>query len=217
MGTALLAAFVAIERRSAAPLLRLGLLRSGPLLRANIGALLFAASFFGFQFVVTLYLQDLRGWSPLQTGLALLAVGVDAVLAPTLTPRLVERFGNVRVILGGFCLAVVSYALFLPVGPDWTYPMMFPTMILTGLAFALAYGPLTIAATDGVAEKEQGLVGGLLNTAFQFGAALGLSAVTTVSLTVGGSGGLRAALAVPVVAVALGALVTALGLRRPRV
>ncbi|WP_407660964.1 MFS transporter [Kitasatospora purpeofusca] len=216
-GAALLAAFVAIERRSDAPLLRLGLLRSGPLLRANIGALLFAASFFGFQFTVTLYLQDLRGWSPLQTGLALLAVGVDAVLAPTLTPRLVERFGNVRVILGGFCLAVVSYALFLPVGPDWTYPMMFPTMILTGLAFALAYGPLTIAATDGVAEEEQGLAGGLLNTAFQFGAALGLSAVTTVSLTVGGSDGLRAALVVPVVAVALGALVTALGLRRGRV
>ncbi|MFJ8429667.1 MFS transporter [Kitasatospora sp. NPDC094019] len=213
-GAALLAAFVAIERRSATPLVRLGLLRSGPLLRANVGALLFAASFFGFQFVVTLYLQDLRGWSPLQTGLALLAVGVDAVLAPTLTPRLVERFGNVRVILGGFCLAVVSYALFLPVGPDWTYPMMFPTMILTGLAFALAYGPLTIAATDGVAEEEQGLAGGLLNTAFQFGAALGLSAVTTVSLTVGGPGGLRAALAVPVAAVALGALVTALGLRR---
>ncbi|MFB7473138.1 MFS transporter [Kitasatospora sp. NPDC056184] len=220
-GLALLAAFAAIERRSAAPLVRLGLLRSGPLLRANLGALLFAGSFFGFQFTVTLYLQDLRGWTPLQTGLALLAVGVDAVLAPTLTPRLVERFGTVRVILGGFCLAVVSYALFLPVGPDWSYPMMFPTMLLTGLAFALAYGPLTIAATDGVAEEEQGLAGGLLNTAFQFGAALGLSAVTAVHLAATGPGdsgpdGFRAALAVPVAAVALGALVTASGLRRRR-
>ncbi|MFE6869330.1 MFS transporter [Kitasatospora sp. NPDC057692] len=218
-GLALLAAFGVIERRSAAPLVRLGLLRSGPLLRANLGALLFAGSFFGFQFTVTLYLQDLRGWTPLQTGLALLAVGVDAVLAPTLTPRLVERFGTVRVILGGFCLAVLSYALFLPVGPDWSYPMMFPTMILTGLAFALAYGPLTIAATDGVAEEEQGLAAGLLNTAFQFGAALGLSAVTAVHLAATGSGGsgpdgFRAALAVPVAAVALGALVTASGLRR---
>ncbi|WP_380284356.1 MFS transporter [Kitasatospora purpeofusca] len=220
-GLVLLAVFAAVERRSAAPLVRLGLLRSGPLLRANLGALLFAGSFFGFQFTVTLYLQDLRGWTPLQTGLALLAVGVDAVLAPTLTPRLVERFGIVRVILGGFCLAVVSYALFLPVGPGWSYPMMFPTMILTGLAFALAYGPLTIAATDGVAEEEQGLAGGLLNTAFQFGAALGLSAVTAVHLAATGpdrSGldGFRAALAVPVAAVALGALVTASGLRRRR-
>ncbi|MFE7190027.1 MFS transporter [Kitasatospora sp. NPDC057541] len=220
-GLALLAAFAAVERRSAAPLVRLGLLRSGPLLRANLGALLFAGSFFGFQFTVTLYLQDLRGWTPLQTGLALLAVGVDAVLAPTLTPRLVERFGLVRVILGGFCLATVSYALFLPVGPHWSYPMMFPTMILAGLAFALAYGPLTIAATDGVAEEEQGLAGGLLNTAFQFGAALGLSAVTAVHLAATGAGrsgldAFRVALVVPVAAVALGAVVTALGVRRDR-
>ena len=65
-------------------------------------------------------------------------MGVDAILAPTLTPRLVARFGNARVILGGFVLAVVAYALFLPVGPDWSYAAMFPTLLLTGLAFALA-------------------------------------------------------------------------------
>nr|WP_324607643.1 MFS transporter [Streptomyces sp. NRRL WC-3742] len=218
-GLALLAVFAVVERRSASPLVRLGILRSGPLVRANLGAMLFAGSFFGFQFVATLYLQDLRGWSPLQTGLALLAVGADAVLAPTLTPKLVERFGNVRVILGGFLLAAVSYGLFLPVGADWTYPMMFPTMLLTGLAFALAYGPLTIAGTDGIAEEEQGLAGGLLNTAFQFGAALGLSAVTTVNASALGSGasaleGFRAALVVPVASAVLGAVVTATGLRR---
>ncbi|MFE4518285.1 MFS transporter [Kitasatospora sp. NPDC056783] len=220
-GVVLLVAFTVIERRSAAPLVRLGILRSGPLLRANLGALLFAGSFFGFQFVATLYLQDLRGWSPLRTGLALLAVGADSVLAPTLTPKLVERFGNARVILGGFLLAVLSYGLFLPVGADWTYPMMFPTMLLTGLAFALAYGPLTIAATEGIAEEEQGLAGGLLNTSFQFGAALGLSVVTTVNLAVLGSGataleGFRAALVVPVVSAALGAAVTVGGVGRRR-
>ncbi|MEV7186156.1 MFS transporter [Kitasatospora sp. NPDC093102] len=220
-GLVLLAAFVVVERRSPAPLVRLGILRSGPLLRANLGAVLFAGSFFGFQFVATLYLQDLRGWSPLRTGLALLAIGVDSVLAPTLTPKLVERFGNARVILGGFLLAVLSYALFLPVGADWTYPMMFPTMLLTGLAFALAYGPLTIAATEGVAEEEQGLAGGLLNTSFQFGAALGLSVVTTVNLAALGSGatvleGFRAALVVPVVSAVLGAAVAATGAGRRR-
>ncbi|RKT18733.1 MFS transporter [Streptomyces sp. 1114.5] len=220
-GLALLAAFVAIERRSSSPLVRLGILRSGPLLRANLGAVLFAGSFFGFQFTATLYLQDLRGWSPLQTGLALLAIGVDSVLAPTLTPKLVERFGNARVILGGFLLAALSYGLFLPVGADWTYPMMFPTMLLTGLAFALAYGPLTIAATEGVAEEEQGLAGGLLNTSFQFGAALGLSVVTTVNLAALGSGastleGFRAALVVPVASAVLGAVVAATGAGRRR-
>jgi MFS family permease len=211
-GLVLLAVFIAVERRTAAPLVRLALLRSGPLLRANLGALLFAGSFFGFQFLVTLYLQELRGWSTLETGLALLAIGIDAVLAPTLTPRLVNRYGNVRVIFGGLVLAAVAYTLFLPITLDWTYAAMFPTMIVLGLAFALAYGPLTIAATDGVATEEQGVAGGLLNTAFQFGAAIGLSVVAV--LGAGASlDALRAALIVPLVMAALAALVTAFGLR----
>jgi predicted MFS family arabinose efflux permease len=200
---------------------RLGILRSGSLVRANVGAMLLTGAFFGFQFLVTLYLQELRGWSPTQTGLALLVAGIDSVLAPTLTPRLVRRFGNVRVILGGFVLAAASYSLFLPVGRDWSYAAMFPTMLLTGLAFALTYGPLTIAATDGIAEEEQGLAGGLLNTSLQFGAAFGLSLATAVhGLAAPGDdtsadlGAFRAALVVPVVLAATAAAVTASGLRR---
>lgn len=127
------------------------------------------------------------------------------------------RFGNARVILGGFVLAVVSYALFLPVGPDWSYAAMFPTLLLTGVAFALAYGPLTIAATEGIAEGEQGLASGLLHTATQFGSAVGIAAVTAVYGTAGGGlGGFRAALVVPVVMVALGAVITATGVRTGR-
>ncbi|ANN19753.1 MFS transporter [Amycolatopsis orientalis] len=220
-GVAALAAFVAIERRSPAPLVRLGILKSGRLVRANAAALLFAGSFFGFQFLVTLYLQELRGWSTLETSLALLVVGIDAVLAPTLTPRLVAKFGNTRVIFGGLVLATLAYALFTPLGLDWTYAAMFPSMIILGLGFALAYGPLTIVATDGIAEVEQGLAGGLLYTAFQFGAALGLSAVTAVNVAVlgaGGSpeaalGGFRAALAVPVTLAAVAAVIIAAGWR----
>lgn len=213
-GLVLMAVFIMVERRAAAPLVRLALLRSGALVRANLGALLFAGSFFGFQFLVTLYLQELRGWSTLETGLALMAIGIDAVLAPTLTPWLVNRYGNVRVIFGGLVLAAVAYVLFLPITLDWTYAAMFPTMIVLGLAFALAYGPLTIAATDGVAAGEQGVAGGLLNSAFQFGAAIGLSVVAV--LGAGASlDALRAALIVPLVMAALAALVTAFGLRTP--
>ena len=216
----LVVAFVLIERRSPAPLVRLGVLRSGALVRANLANLLFAGAFFGFQFVVVLYLQELRGWSPLATSVAMLAIAVDAILAPTVTPRLVARFGNPRVVLAGLCLAALSYALFLPIGPDTVYAAMFPTMILLGTGFALVYGPLTIAGTDGVAEHEQGLAGGLLYTSFQFGAALGLSAVTVVSTAVSGPSptpaalldGYRAALVVPLVAVVLAAVVIAYGL-----
>ncbi|MCW2686243.1 MAG: transporter [Mycobacterium sp.] len=220
-GLALLAVFVVIERRSASPLVRLGILRSGALVRANVAALLFVGSFFAFLLLVTLYLQEVRGWTPLQTALALLAAGVDTILAPTLTPRLVNRFGNVRVILGGVLIAVVAYLLFLPVGLDWSYLAMFPTMLLLGLAFALTYGPLTIAATDGVAETEQGLASGLLNTSFQFGSALGISAATAVSVAASTASepdatldAFRAALVVPVAGAALAAVIVGSGLRR---
>lgn len=218
----LLGLFVTIERRSASPLVRLGIFASSSLVRANLGAMLFAGSFFGFQFVAVLYLQELRGWSSLETGLALLAVGVDAVLAPTLTPKLVNRYGNIPVIFGGFCLAALAYALFLPIGLDWTYAAMFPTMILTGIAFSLTYGPLTIAATDGISEEEQGLASGLLNTSFQFGAALGLAVVTAVNIAATGSepspqallDGYRIAMIVPIAASVLGIAITAFGLRK---
>jgi len=212
--------FVALQRGSAAPLVRLGILRTPSLVRANLAALLFAGSFFGFQFLVSLYLQDLMGWTPMQTSLALMAIGIDAILAPTVTPWLVNRFGNLKVILGGLLLAALSYGLFLRVSLDWTYAAMFPSMILLGLAFSLAYGPLTILATDGIDESEQGLAGGLVNTAFQFGAALGLSGASAVGvLALAGETSLEArlealqlALLVPVAAAILGVAVIVSGL-----
>ncbi|TDE25341.1 MFS transporter [Actinomadura sp. 6K520] len=219
-GAALLGAFVAIENRAAHPLVRLGILRSAALVRTNLSAMLFLGAFAGFQFLMTLYLQELRGWTTWQTGLALLVVGIDVILAPTLTPRLVNRFGNVRVLLGGLVLAAVAYGLFLPVGLDWAYPTMFPIIGLLGLAFALVYGPLTMAATEGVDESEHGVAGGLFYTAIQFGMALGLSAVTAVKVAAlsGGSreanlDALRIALTVPVAAVLAAVLIMAFGLR----
>jgi MFS family permease len=215
-GLLLLATFVLIERRVAEPLIRFGILRSAALVRANLAAILLVGSFVGFQFIAVLYLQELRNWSELETGLALMVIGIDSVLAPTLTPWLVNRFGNGRVVFGGFAFAAAAYALFLPVGTDWSYPVMLPTFLLLGLAFSLAYGPLTIAATDGVSEHEQGLASGVLTTSFQFGAALGLAVVTAVlaaadELTIDA---FRSALTVPLIAAALGLLISSPSLRR---
>ncbi|MFD8569820.1 MFS transporter [Streptomyces sp. NPDC059639] len=219
-GLAALSAFVAVERRSSDPLVRLGILRSGALVRANLAALLFAAGFFGFQFLVVLYLQELRGWSTLQTSFAMIVIGIDAILSPLLVPRLVTRFGNARLILGGLLVTALAYGLFLRVGADWTYLAMLPGLLLLGIAFALTYGPLTIVATEGVAEEEQGLAGGLLYTSFQFGAALGLSATTAVNVAATASSapaalldGYRAALWVPLAAALLAVLVAAFGAR----
>ena len=216
-----LAVFVAVEKRARAPLVRLGILRSGALVRINVSAMLFVGSFAGFQFIAVLYLQQLRGWSALETGFALLVGGLDAMLAPTITPRLVNRFGVSRVILAGSLIAVIGYGLFLPIGHDSSYwTAMFPTMILTGIAFALVYGPITIAATDDIAADEQGLASGLLNTSIQFGTAFGLAVVTGVHLAVAGAGGspqamldgYHAALIVPVAGALLAVAITAYGL-----
>lgn len=217
-GLVLLAAFTAIERRSANPLVRLGILRSGQLVRTNLSALLFIGSFAGFQFLLTLYLQEVRHWTPLQTGLAMLVVGIDTVLAPTLTPRLVDRFGNVRVLFGGLALATVAYALFLPIGLDSIYAAMLPTMVVLGLAFSLAYGPLTMAATEGIEEHEHGLASGLLYSAIQFGTALGLSGVTAVNVAALGNGysgldAIRAGLIIPVGGAAMAAVLVSFSLR----
>ncbi|MET7719010.1 MFS transporter, partial [Streptomyces sp. NPDC005407] len=213
--------FVLIERNSASPLVRLGIFRMGSLIRANLAALLFSGGFFGFQFIAVLYLQELRGWSTLQSSLALLVIGIDTILSPTLTPKLVEKFGNARVIFGGLVLASLAYALFLPLGMDWTYMAMFPSLLLLGLAFSLAYGPLTIVGTEGIDEEEQGVAGGLLYTSFQFGAALGLSTVTavTIAATDGDSpaavlDGYQAALLVPLVAALVATFISLFGLHR---
>jgi predicted MFS family arabinose efflux permease len=179
---ALLTAFVVIERRAAAPLVRLGILRSASLVRANVGTMLFIGAFMAFQFVAVLYLQELRGWSSVETGLALMVLGIDAILAPTLTPRLVERFGKLPVIGVGMALATLGYALFLPLGPEWTYLQMLPTILLVGVAFALTFGTLMIVATDGIAEAEQGLASGLQYVSLQFGAAVGLAVVAAVNV-----------------------------------
>jgi MFS family permease len=220
---AVLATFVVLERRAPAPLVRLGILRSGSLVRANVGAMALQGGWFGFQFVATLYMQDLRGWSAFETGLAVLPGGVlIAVLAPRIAAPLVARFGTSRVAATGLVSVAAGFALFLPIGATSDYlPAMLPTFVLVGLGFALAYGPLTMAATSGVAAEEQGLASGLVNTSFQIGGALVLAVVTAVNDAAGSDGspremldGFHAALYVPLLAALVGTVVVASGIRR---
>jgi Major Facilitator Superfamily len=218
----LLAAFVAIERRTAVPLVRLGILRSVSLVQANLGAMLLVGSWFGFQFVATLYMQHLRGWSPLETGLAIFPGGLlVALLAPRIAP-LVMRFGVRRLIGAGLLSAGIGYTLFIPIGLDSGYAAaMLPTFLFAGFGFALAYGPLNIAATNGIAAEEQGLASGLVNTSFQFGGALILAIATAVNNAANGSGGspqalldgFQAAIVVSVIAAGLGVAVTTVRVR----
>jgi MFS family permease len=213
----LLGAFVAIERRVAHPLVRLSVLRSGALVRANVGAMSLLGGWVSALFVVTLYLQQFRGWSALETGLAVCPSGlVVALLAPRIAAPLVGRYGSGRVALVGLTSSVAAYALLrLLDGSSGYVTLMLPAFLLVGLAFTLTYGPLTMAAADSVPAADQGLAGGLVNTSFQVGPALALGVVSAVQATGADLlGGLQAALVVPLVVAALGVAAMLPSLRR---
>ncbi len=181
LALALLVTFVIIEKRSSHPLLRLGILRSGPLARANLGGATFFGAYIGFQFVVMLYLQTVLGWSALQTALGFLpAALIVAFGSPRIEP-LIDRVGTPRTILAGVVAHVIGYALFLRIDENSGYVgSVLPSMILLGLGFMLAFSSLNIQATAGISDNEQGLAGGLLNTSVQVGGAIGLAVVTAV-------------------------------------
>jgi MFS family permease len=177
----LLAAFVAVERRSPSPLIRLGVLRSGPQVRAQLGAFTFVGSYIGFQFLVTLYMQQLLGWSALHTALAFLPAGALVALSATKVGAVIDRFGTARLMVLGFTLMVTGYVLFLRIDLDPVYAaVILPTMLLVGSGFALTFPSLNVQATNGVDEHEQGMVSGLLNTSVQVGGAIFLAVVTAV-------------------------------------
>jgi MFS family permease len=214
---ALLAAFVTIELHTREPLVRLGILRSGPLALANITAMVVFGCYVSFQFVGTLYLQSLLGWSPITTALAFLPAGAIVAFGSPRVGRLADRFGTERVIAAGLVAFVIGYALILRIDETLTYATVFlPTMILIGIGFALCFPMLNIQATNGIADDEQGVASGLVQTSFQVGGAIVL-AVTTAIVTTHATGspsqvvdGYRTALSV-VTAVSVAGLAIILG------
>ncbi len=217
----LLTAFVLIELRSANPLVRLGILKSAALRRANYGAMALLGSWFGFQFIGTLYMQNLRGWSPIEMALAFLPAGLIVAFGSPNVGRLVNRVGTTIPVGAGLTSLGLAYLLFWNIGADSSYlSAMLPTFILSGIGFTLAFGPLTIAATSDVSDEEQGLASGLVYTSFQLGGAVGL-AVATAVIDAGTSGssatagsaealldGFQPGILVSVAIAALGAAVT---------
>ena len=182
------AAFVAIETRSRDPLMPLQVLRRRQLLRANIGAVTLFGSYVSFQFLATQYLQSLAGWSPISTALAFLPAGVMVAVLSVGVSGLLGRFGPGRLAAAAFVCLAVAYAVFLRAGVTPDYPaVVLPTMLLVGLAFGLGFSALSVAATDGMPNEEQGLAASLFQTSFQVGGALVLAMVTAVVDAGGGA------------------------------
>ena len=181
LSVVLMATFVAIERRHSSPLVRLGILRSRSLVHANVSGAVMAGAYFSFQFVVTLYVQNSLGWSPLSMALAFLPAGVLVMASATRMGAVLERVSTERLIFGGLLAFVVAYLLFLRVSPGQNYAnFLLPTMVLLGVGFALAFPSINAQATAGVAPHEQGLASGLVNTSIQVGGAIVLAVVTAI-------------------------------------
>ncbi|WP_104663232.1 MFS transporter [Ensifer adhaerens] len=175
----LLVAFVAIERHVEQPLIRLGIFRNRSLVAANVSAALLYGGAMGFQFLIALYLQNLNGWTPLHMALVLLPAGLMVVLLGPKLGALMNRFGVDRVLMVGLTAFLPCYLLMLRIGPTpdlWT--VLLPAALLSGIGFALSISALMVAGTSGVADEEQGLAAGLLNSSLQVGGACGLAVVT---------------------------------------
>jgi len=196
----LLAAFVVVERRSAHPLVPRGFVRHAELRSANIVNIVMAAAIMPSFFFVTLYLQQVLGYSPMRAGFAQLTVALTIVAGAGPAARLVTRYGATRPLLAGLALLAVALAWLsrLPVNGDYWVDVFGPLVVL-GLGGALSFIPLTIAATASAADHESGLASGLLNTTQQVGGALGLGVL--ISLATGRTDDLLASGVAPASAV----------------
>ena len=222
----LLAGFVLIEQRSRDPLVRLGIFRSGALTRANLGALTLFGSYIAFQFLLTQYLQSVEGWSAMSTALAFLPAGVVVAVLSTRMGQIIGRFGPAPVTLIAFACLVGGYVSFLRVGDRADYlGVILPAVLGVGIAFGLGFSALSLAATSGVADSEQGLAASLFQTSFQVGGAIVLAVVTAVVDAGGASqvtsaqatlGAYRPALAVITGVSVLGAVVALTGVPSAR-
>jgi MFS family permease len=177
---ALIAGFVLAESRVKHPLIRLGILRKASLVRASLAIIAVAGSYFSWQFIVTIYLQDTLGWSPLELALALLPVGLMVAASAVFSDKLVNRFGTTRIIAVTMAVMAVGYLLFLRVDTSPSYPtMLLPALLLIGVGW-IGFPAINIQATAGVDDEEQGLAAGVLQTSMQVGAAVVLAVTTAV-------------------------------------
>jgi EmrB/QacA subfamily drug resistance transporter len=183
VGVALLAAFAYVEGRVARePLMPLRVFGMARLRAANLIVFLLYAAVFAIWFFLSLYLQQVLHYDPLQTGLRFLPMTLAIVATSTLAPRLVGAFGERRVLsIGMLCAAVGLYLLTgVHSGGSYTADVL-PGGLLAGMGLGLSLVPATIAAVAGVPAKESGLASGMLNTSRLIGGALGLAVLSTIA------------------------------------
>ncbi|MFD5325430.1 MFS transporter [Streptomyces sp. NPDC127092] len=181
-GIALLAAFVAVQARAAAPLVPLRVFRSRAVSASNAAIVVCGASSYGMWFFMTVYAQNVLGYTPLQAGLALVPSSVSVIVGAKLAPLLMPATGARNLAVLGALAAAVGFGWQSTLTPDGTYvtAILLPgVLMMTGLG--LAATPLAALATSGAVPSETGLVSGLANTSRIMGGAVGLAAFSTIA------------------------------------
>ena len=178
----LLVAFVLIEQRSAEPLVRLSIFRVRSLLTANLSMFLAFSGMFAMFFFNTLYIQKILGFGPLKAGVAFLPFTAGIMVSAGLASSFATRIGVRPIAAAGMVLTIIGLLLFARMPVDGSYAAdVLPGMILSSLGMGAIFMPLTLVATTGLEDEDQGLASGLFNTSQQVGGALGLAVLTTIA------------------------------------
>jgi EmrB/QacA subfamily drug resistance transporter len=181
---ALVVGFVAIESRSPAPLLPLRIFRRRTLGAANVTMFTIGAVAFAQFFLLTLYLQEVLGYSAIQTGVAFVAITLTIAVASNVGQALTTRLGVRRVLTSGMLLTAAAGILYAQMPVDGRYfENVLPGLLLGGVGLAFSFVPVTIASLAGVERADSGVASGLINTTRQIGGSIGLAAVTTIAAT----------------------------------
>jgi EmrB/QacA subfamily drug resistance transporter len=184
VAVALLAAFGAWELRHPEPLMRFGILQIRTVSGANVAGFIMGTALFAMFLMLTLYMQQVLGYSAMKTGVAYLAVAGTAILWSGVAAQLVTRIGVKPVLVAGMATLTAGLVYFTQVSVGGSYlGDLLPGFLLIGFGIGFSFVPISIAALAGVQPAEAGLASGLINTTQQIGGALGIAALSTIATT----------------------------------
>jgi EmrB/QacA subfamily drug resistance transporter len=180
LSIALVVSFVYVERRAALPLVPFDIFRRRLIAISDMIMFLTFAANAALVFVMTLFLQEVRGFSPLETGLIFIPAGLGGLSGATLAPRVIRRIGYRLMIIIGLSLFAAGMLALATLGTTSSIILLMAYYYATALGLVSTVVSLNIAGTTGVVHERQGLAAGLLTTAQQIGAAIGVSVASVV-------------------------------------
>ena len=180
LALASLVAFVQLERRQRSPMLPLELFRSGTYTGANLVVLLVALAMFGVFFFVSLYMQNILGYSPVQTGAAFLPMTILIILVAPVAGKTSDRIGSRGLMTAGMMLIAVQLVMFSRLSADASFWDLFPALMIGGIGMAATMTPSAAAATRSIPVDKAGVGSAVLNSARQIGGTMGIAVMGAI-------------------------------------